>query len=77
MFFKLIELNKSVLDELKVISKDFYENYSNNDKNRKQKSPKSKPRASDIKSNLFTKEMREEYPLQKRLQQLNFDMYLN
>ncbi len=77
MFFKLIELNKSVLDELKVISKDFYENYSNNDKNRKQKSPKSKLRASDIKSNLFTKEMREEYPLQKRLQQLNFDMYLN
>ena len=43
----------------------------------KQKSPKSKLRASDIKSNLFTKEMREEYPLQKRLQQLNFDMYLN
>lgn len=77
MFFKLIELNKSVLDELKVISKDFYENYSNNDKNRKQKSPKSKLRASDIKSNLFTKEMHEEYPLQKRLQQLNFDMYLN
>ena len=77
MIFKLIELNKSVLDELKVISKDFYENYSNNDKNRKQKSPKSKLRASDIKSNLFTKEMREEYPLQKRLQQLNFDMYLN
>ena len=77
MIFTLIELNKSVLDELKVISKDFYENYSNNDKNRKQKSPKSKLRASDIKSNLFTKEMREEYPLQKRLQQLNFDMYLN
>ena len=77
MFFKLIELNKSVLDELKVISTDFYENYSKNDKNRKQKSPKSKLRASDIKSNLFTKEMREEYPLQKRLQQLNFDMYLN
>ena len=73
----MIELNKSVPDELKVISKDFYENYSNNDKNRKQKSPKSKLRASDIKSNLFTKEMREEYPLQKRLQQLNFDMYLN